>query len=160
MLKTADNQTDILFVLNNLRNEDLEEILALYGHNWLNKMLASLQDKKFYILYGFSPYKTLIPIAMGGFWELFDDDKSIAAVWLLTTKFININKSLFWREVSSQIYEKSKKYKIMFNYIYKSNNEAKKWLKKLGFKFDNPHPENMKLKDGFEFFYKNRKGEK
>ncbi len=160
MLKKADNIEEILFILNNLRNEDLEELLALYGKNWLNKTVLSLKDKNFYILYGFSSNKTLIPIAMGGFWELFEQDKSIASVWLLTTKFVNINKSAFWREVSSQIKEKSKKYNIMFNYIYKSNKEAKKWLKKLGFKFDNPHPENLKLKEGFEFFYKNRKGKK
>ena len=48
----------------------------------------------------------------------------------------------------------------MFNYIYKSNFEAKKWLKRFGFKFDNPKPVGLKVKDNFEFFYKVKEGVK
>ena len=41
----------------------------------------------------------------------------------------------------------------------KSNKQAKEWLLKLGFCFDNPKPNGLNVSEGFEFFYKvnNRK---
>jgi hypothetical protein len=60
--------------------------------------------------------------------------------------------------LQNEVFKAQKKYDLMFNYIFKSNFEAKKWLKKLGFKFDKPKPVGLKVKDGFEFFYKVKEG--
>ena len=61
---------------------------------------------------------------------------------------------MFVTELLKQLEQASYKYEIIYNYIYKSNYKAKKWLKKLGFNFNNPKPEGLNLEEGFEFFYK------
>ena len=56
------------------------------------------------------------------------------------------------------MYQLNMKYRIPFyNYIYKSNIEAKEWLKKLGFIFDCPIPQKLNIQRDFEFFYKKNK---
>lgn len=149
------------FVLNNLRDEDLVELKALWQGDWKNKVLNSLSETKVLFAYGYDEFYDVIPIAMGGFYELFDDKLKIACVWLLTTKYVNQNKMALMKELKNQISLADKKYDLMYNFIYKSNFEAKSWLKKFGFSFDNPNPEGLKIKENFEFFYKltNRKEE-
>ena len=156
MLKKVENDAEILFILNNLRKEDEQELIALYGDNWKEETLANLKNKDFYVLYGKCNNSDIKPIAMGDFCRLFPQDNSIACVWLLTTKFIYKNKSLFWKNLIRMFKQNCLKYDIMYNFIYKSNVQAKKWLKKIGFKFDNPHPDGINLKEGFEFFYKTK----
>ncbi len=160
MLKTVTDKPEIVFILNNLRKEDKAELIALYGKNWFPETLKNLEnDLSFPVLYGFDKNKRLVPVAMGGFYEPYEQNKTICCVWLLTTKYAVQNKSLFFKNVKNQIKQASLKYEIMYNFIYKSNYEAKKWLKKYGFKFDKPNPKELKVKDGFEFFYKiNKKG--
>ena len=160
MLKIVENDEEILFVLNNLRNEDKCELVALYGKNWKEETMQSLRGKDFYILYGKTNGKELKPIAMGNFYQVFPKYNSIACVWLLTTKYIYKNKSLFWRNFLSVFRNNHYKYDIMFNFIYKTNVQAKNWLKKLGFKFDNPYPKGIKVKEDFEFFYRTKERKK
>lgn len=154
MLRKNINKKDIEFILKNLRNEDIEELKALWGNDWYMQVNLNLKDKNFYILYGKDKENNEIPIAMGGFSELFEKNAKIACVWLLSSKFISQNKNLLMKTLRIEIEKAEKIYDIMYNYIYKSNFEAKNWLKKLGFNFNNPYPENLKLKKDFEFFYK------
>jgi hypothetical protein len=154
MLKKVQKKSEIIFILKNLRNEDKQEVIALYGNLWKKKILNESFNKDCLIVYGFDKNGNKIPIAMGGFYEPFKENKTIACVWLLSTCFISENKILFVKILKNQILKADKKYKIMFNFIYKTNFEAKKWLKKLGFKFDNPKPKGMIVKENFEFFYK------
>ncbi len=154
MLKRGNNIQEILYILENLRNEDRLELQALYNNDWKQEALLNISDKEFYILYGYDNDFKCVPIAIGDFYEIYPEDKSVACVWLLTTKYIYNNKSLFIRVLLNLLKQKSKKYKLFFNFIYQSNFEAKKWLKKLGFKFNNPHPKGLSVKENFEFFYK------
>ena len=96
----------------------------------------------------------LVPIARGGFYDVSKEPCRIACVWLLSTKYVSKNKTALMKALKNQMYLNSSKYDILYNFIYKSNHEAKSWLKKLGFSFDNPHPEGVNMKDGFEFFYR------
>lgn len=147
------------FVLDNLRKEDLQELEANWGLDWKSKILGSLKDKKIHFAFGKDDKNNIVPIAMGGFQQIFIDNPEIACVWLLTTKYVYKNKLALLRVVRAYIIASEKKYEILYNYIYKSNKQAKNWLLKLGFCFDNPKPRGLILKDGFEFFYKinNRK---
>jgi hypothetical protein len=156
MLKVSENEAEALFVLNDLRDEDKCELKALYGRNWKKKTLLSIKDKKFYVLYGYNKEKQSVPVAIGDFCQIFPEDSSVACVWLLTSKNIYRNKLLFLREFIPLFKRRSLEYDIMFNFIYKSNIQAKRWLQKFGFKFDNPHPKGIEVKDGFEFFYKTK----
>ena len=154
MLKTNKDEKDVKFVLDNIRFEDEVELKALWNKNWKEKVLQKILDSDFLTLMGKNGNKKDIPIAVGGFYEIPNYDRNMVCVWLISSKFINLNKKLFWKELKYQINEASKVYKIMYNYIYESNFEAKKWLKKLGFKFDNPKPKKLNIPKRFEFFYK------
>ncbi len=153
MIKKAVNKSEILFILDNLRNEDKQELFISSGENWKEKTLFNLENKDFLILYGNDNTGRQAPIAMGGFCET-DKNESIACVWLLSTFFVYKNRMLLAKELKTQIAFAEQKYKIMYNYIYKSNFDSKNWLKKLGFKFDNPKPPGLDIKEDFEFFYK------
>lgn len=144
-------RSDILYILNHLRDEDKAELTALFGREWKKRTLNRLKKSKITILRNSKSQ----PFAMGGI----EGKKSVACVWLLTTnEFIN-NKLKLAKEISKQIELASNKFEILYNFIYCSNFQAKKWLKKLGFVFDNPSPKGMKIPDDFEFFYKLTKKE-
>ena len=154
MLKTKGNKTEILFILDNLRYEDEQELINSSGKDWKKKTLLNLEDKTCLVLYGRDNSGNQVPIAMGGFCDIENDEYPIACVWLLSTSYVYKNKMLLMKELRRQIMQGSEKYRIMYNFIYKSNFEAKKWLRKLGFKFDNPKPSGLETGKDFEFFYK------
>ena len=157
MLKITKNKDYFCFILENLRDEDLEELRALWGEQWKEKTLESLEKTEVLVIFGNDGEKRKIPIAMGGFYDMSNTDVKIACVWLLTTKFIKYNRRYFISSLVSQIEKASLKYDILFNFIYKSNFQAKQWLKKLGFCFDKKNPTSLVVEEGFEFFYKKRK---
>ena len=137
---------DILYILNNLREEDEFELVLQYGSKWKTQVFNRLKKEQVTILKD----KNELPFAMGGVYGKND----VACVWLLTTNNVVDNKFKLLKEIKKQLDLNSQKYSIYFNYICKSNNLAKIWLSKLGFKFDNPKPENLDVKNGFEFFYR------
>ena len=160
MIKYVSEIKEIEFILSNLRDEDREELENLFGEDWYKRTLVSLKDEKFLILYGQGNGEGRVPVAMGGFYDVKNENCSIACVWLLSSKFVDKNKTALMRVLRNQLYSTGTKYDILYNFIYKSNHGAKLWLKKLGFSFDNPNPKGIKLKNDFEFFYRrNRKGE-
>lgn len=153
MLKTDKNINDVIFILDNLRNEDKLELKTLWGEDWKRLALENIKNTNYMVLTGKNKTGKNIPIAVGGFEELYKRQEHIACVWLLSARYIKYNKNLFFKTIGKLLYYASFKYKIMYNYIFKSNFEAKKWLKKFGFRFDNPHPEGIIVPEDFEFFY-------
>ena len=116
--------------------------------------MKSIKSTDFIIVKGFDKERNIIPIVIGGFFEPYKTNSRVACVWMLSTKYIKYNRYLMMKVLKSQIASASERYEIMYNFIYQSNTKAKNWLKRLGFKFDNPHPKNLKVPVGFEFFYK------
>lgn len=155
MVKVTKNKKYFKYILDNLRQQDLEEVQAIWKNNWREEVLKSIQGKKTLVLFSKN-----LPIAMGGFVPVKDKNIEMAVVWLLCSRFVYFNKSLLFKALQKEIQKAEAKYSLMFNYIYKSNFEAKKWLKRFGFKFDNPKPVGLKVKDNFEFFYKVKEGVK
>lgn len=149
MLKKDKNLKDINFILDNLRQEDYQEIVAVWGENWRETFIKNTINTDFVIL-----VKNNTPIAMGGFTCIDKNYPEIACVWLICSKYVKNNKKLLFSVIKNLLKNKSSKFKIMYNHIYKSNFSAKKWLKRLGFKFDNPHPDKLDRGENFEFFYK------
>lgn len=147
------------FVLRNLRIEDVEELYALWGENWEEKIISSIKELKVNFAFGKDENGNIVPIAMGGFQKISEENPKIACAWLLATKYIKNNKLAFMRVLRAHIIASEKEYQILYNYIYKSNKQSKEWLLKLGFCFDNPKPNGLNVQEGFEFFYKinNRK---
>lgn len=155
MVKVTKNRKYFEFILDNLRQQDLEEVQAIWKDNWKEEVLKSIQGQKTIVL-----FSNNLPIAMGGFVSVKDKNIKIAVVWLLCSYLVSNNKTLLYKALHDEVLKAEKRYDLMFNYIFKSNFEAKKWLKRLGFKFDNPKPIGLKIKDGFEFFYKVKEGVK
>ena len=154
MLKKVSSEFEKKFILNHIREEDKEELRAMFGEGWYKETIKTLQNNDFLVMYGFDEQKNEIPIAIGGFYDFNQPELNIASVWILSSHYIYRNKKLFFKDIKEKLRETGDKYKIMYNYIYKRNFSAKKWLKKLGFSFDNPNPEGLTVKEGFEFFYK------
>lgn len=145
------------FILNNLREEDLQELQCLWGSDWKNKVLKTLKLNEVLFAFGQDEFGDAVPIAMGGFSDMTDNTHKVACVWLLSTKYVSKNKVCFMKELKKQFYKNEVKYDLLYNYIHISNTEAKRWLFKLGFSFDNPKPPQLKVNKDFEFFYKLRK---
>ena len=145
------------FVLDNIRNEDLLEMQCLWGVDWKNKVLKTINLDKVLFAFGQDEFGDEVPIAMGGFSDMSDKNLKVACVWLLSTKYVSKNKISFMKELKKQFYKYEGNYDILYNYIYVLNKEAKRWLYKLGFSFDNPQPKQLKVQKNFEFFYKSRK---
>lgn len=154
MIKTDKNINDINFIIQNLREEDKAEIFALWGKDWYSNLIDSIKNIDVITMFGKDSNSIDIPIAMGGFSEKFEKGEKIACVWLLSTNFVKQNKRLFFKTIGKLLYRASFKYKVMYNYIYKSNFEAKKWLEKFGFVFKNSNSNDSELSKDFEFFYK------
>lgn len=149
MYKISKNNLNHLnLILDNLREEDLEEVIAVYGNRWREKVFISTINTDFITL-----LKDEMPIAIGGFVPNSEDSK-IACVWLLCTKAVTFNKYSLLKELKTQLSKAENEFDIMYNFIYKSNFGAIPWIKKLGFKFDNPYPKGLFRGTDFIFFYK------
>ena len=144
------NIKDVEYILDNLRQEDLNELKALWGENWRSETIKNIMTTDFDSLVGVSDK----PVVMGGIWGVGGENSKTACVWLLSTDEVKKHKISLIKNLSEEIEKAEKKYSILYNFIYKSNLSAKKWLKILGFRFDNPRPDGLKIPDGFEFFYK------
>ena len=156
MLKKMKDKLILYYILNHLREEDKKELMKLYSGNWYEKTIESLENQEFLVLYGVDDKKNNVPIAIGGVDPIFNKSERIACVWLLSTIWVRLNKKLFLNTLKTQSLLAEKEFDILFNFIYESNCGAKKWIKKLGFKFDNPKPKGFSMEDGFEFFYKSK----
>ncbi|MBQ3640505.1 hypothetical protein II906_01015 [bacterium] len=154
MLKKINDEKIFKFIINNLRKEDLLELKASKGSDWFNETLKAIKTPNAIVMFIKTETGRSLPVAVGGFEPYGNEQEKMAVVWLLTTKFVSNYKYIFWKELKSFFCQEKSKYLILFNFIYKSNFQAKRWLRLLGFKFDNPHPQNMKVPEDFEFFYK------
>ncbi len=149
MLKRKEKTLeDVRYILDNIRKEDLEELKALWGENWREQTIKNIMETDFLVLVGVSDK----PVVMGGIWETGEKGSNVACVWLLSTDEVKRHKTSLLKEIRKEI--KNSKYSILYNFIYKTNHKAKKWLKLSGFRFDNPFPDQIEVPEGFEFFYR------
>ena len=152
MLRIKKNIKDVSYILDNLRPEDLEELRALWGENWREETLKNIMNTDFEVLLGRTK-KGNVPAVMGGIWEV---KEGIGCAWLLSTPEVKKHRHCLLRELRREIEKSKEKFFLIYNFIYEKNFEAKRWLKWLGFRFDNPHPKGIEVPKGFEFFYRIR----
>lgn len=154
MKRKNKTKKDVLYILNNLRNEDKNELLALWGENWLELSYNNIINTSFQTLIGKND-KT--PVAMGGVWAINNEAPNSACVWLLCTREVKKYIKSVLGEIKKEILSADLKYDFLYNIIFTENKAAKRWLKNLGFKFDNPKPKGLIIPKDFEFFYRMRK---
>lgn len=159
MYRKPKNEKDVLYILDHLRNDDLEEVKAIHGENWKEKVFNDIMKTEFDILMGINADND-IPVCMGGAWHLEKDEDGVAVVWMLCTDDIVNHKICLLRELKKEFKKYDEQYWFLYNFIYKKNFFAKNWLKWIGFKFDMTHPSTLNLPDDFELFYriKEKKG--
>ena len=154
MFKENPDINDYEYILDNLRQEDLEEVKAVWQDNWRDNVLKSLENTQVLVLEGKDKDNNIVPVAMGGFYEQPEKTANIACVWMLSTDFVKYNKLLLTKALKISVSKAEEKYDLMYNYIFKSNKQAKNWLYKLGFSFSSINSDKNFYNENFEFFYK------
>ena len=86
MLKKSNDILIVHQILKNIRDEDKQELMALFSEEWYLKTIESFKNKEFLVLYGFDDKKLKVPIAIGGIDEVIDKHNRVASVWFLSTK--------------------------------------------------------------------------
>lgn len=159
LYRKEKNEKDVMYILEHLRADDLEEVKAVHGDKWKENVYNDIMNTDFDILMGINSDGD-IPVCMGGAWHLDKDEKGVAVVWMLCTDDVVNHPIVLLRELKKEFKKYDKKYWLLYNFIYHKNDFAKNWLKWIGFKFDKPHPDSMNIPEGFEFFYriKRKKG--
>lgn len=156
MYRKVKNEKDVLYILEHLRADDLEEVKAIHGENWKEKVFSDIMKTDFDVLMGISKDGD-IPVCMGGAWQIDKDDKGIGVVWMLCTDEVVNHKICLLRELKKEFKKYDKTFWFLYNMIYYKNEFAKNWLKWIGFEFDKPKPQNLNIPKNFEFFYRIRK---
>ena len=154
---------DIEYILDNLRYEDELELKTIRGENWKNEIISDLKNSnKPFILA--KTKKDDTPVLIAGCWSV-DGASLTGVVWMLSTPEIEKHQISFLRELKKEIKLYDEEFAFTYNHIYKSNHLAKKWLKKVGYRFPTEEKQKTFLdkefakiespKD-FEFFYRER----
>ena len=153
MYEKEKNEKDILYILEHLRSEDKHEAITQKGENYKQIILEEIMNCKTRTYLGCRKSDDL-PICIGGFTDT--QEKGVGVVWLLSTPEIENNKTCLLRHIVGAFEEIDAKYWFTCNILFSENKFAKRWLKKLGYKFNNPKPDGIDVPDGFEFFYRIR----
>ena len=155
MYRKAKNEKDVLYILEHLRSDDLEEVKSIHGDKWKENVFNDIMKTDFDVLMGITK-KGDIPVCMGGAWHLEKDAPGVGVVWMLCTDEIVNHKICLLKELKKEFIEYDKKFWFLYNFIFYKNIFAKNWLSWLGFRFNNPRPQIMNLPNEFEFFYRIR----
>ena len=153
MYRKEKNEADIRYILEHLKKEDEHEAKAQKGENFKEIILKEIMEDKCVTYLGCRKSDDL-PVCIGGFTDTNED--GIGIVWLLSTKEIENKKISLLRHVIKAFKEIDDKYWLTCNILFSENTFAKSWLRKVGYRFDNPKPEELNVPDEFEFFYRIR----
>ncbi len=129
MMEAEPNYKLLKQFLATLRREDKEETQALGCQNFEYDLFDYLDNKPEYTYFLLSKNKK--PLALGGAKET--GIPYVAKVWLLTTNELKNNKLELYKYVKNKIELFKTKYDVLYNFIYKTNFNSLKWLKKAGF---------------------------
>ncbi len=155
MYRANKTNEDVEYILDHLRYEDELELKTLFGNNWREETKKRIMKTKFYVMLG-KGKENKNPICMGGIEQDDKDAQGIGCAWFLCTDELKNHGIQILKELKKEIEQADEKFWLIYNVIYEKNFLAKKWLKWLGFKFDNPKPDGVEVPEGFEFFYRVR----
>ena len=153
MYEKEKNEKDILYILEHLRLEDKHEAITQKGEDYKQIILEEIMNCKTRTYLGCRKADDL-PVCIGGFTDT--QEKGVGIVWLLSTPEIENNKTCLLRHIVGAFEEIDARYWLTCNVLFSENRFAKRWLKKLGYKFNNPKPDGIDVPEGFEFFYRIR----
>jgi len=135
------NRKNLIDFLDDIRECDKEELIFFLGKKYKNQFIKTVLSNKQYTYF---LAENANPIAIGGICP----DKNKGIVWLLCTNKAKQNKKFLYSYIKNKITLFKKEYDFLYNYIYRSNFAAIKWLKKNGFNFI-----DLKNTNDIKFFY-------
>ncbi len=128
-------------LLNDLRIEDKQELIASVGNDYKKIFTETILKNKNNCCFLSDDNNN--PLAIGGIVKL---NSNYSSPWLISSNKFKYHKKDILKYVYKKINEYKKENNILFNYIYKSNFKALKWLKKFGFK-------TMNTNNDYKIFY-------
>lgn len=158
MYRKQKNEKDVLYILDHLREFDKREVQTIHGENWREKVFEQIMQTDFDVLMGINSDGD-IPVCMGGVAHLEKDEAGVGVVWLLCTDEISNHPIVLLRELKKEFKKYDGQYWFLYNFMLSDDEQAKGWLKWMGFDFSMPHPIKLApyIPKGFEFFYRIRK---
>ena len=151
MYEKQKNEKDVLYILKNLRPEDEAEARVLKGDDYINVLLQEIMSPNVITRLGCKKSDDT-PVCIGGYTDAREEGAGV--VWLLATNEVENYKTCLLRNIIKTLKEADEKYQVTYNFLFSENKLAKSWLKKTGFRFDNP--QGINAPEGFEFFYRIR----
>lgn len=122
------NPEDIEFIIQNIRDEDVEEVNAMGGGTVRDALMSTdnletnswvwERDGQVHAIFGVNP----VP-----------DREGIGVVWMLATKSFDDHLFAFTAACRAVVQQMVKGYDYVFNYVYEENRKSIKWLEWLGF---------------------------
>ena len=126
-----------------IRSQDLDELNFIFKTNIKENFLRiCLENKDTYFLADDLSF----PLAIGGIKIIPVKKILVGQVWFLCTNHMFNHKLAVLKYVKNKIIEFKKECDILFNFIYKSNFDFLKWLKRVGFK-------DLEFNKDFKLFY-------
>ncbi len=150
MIEVVPNKQNLSKLFDNLRKEDFEELKFFLKDNYKENFIKICMGAK---NKWFLCDKSFNPVAIGGVEDVCGHKEKIGQVWLMCSNNVTRHKLELFKYIKNKIDEFKKRYKLLFNYIYKSNYDALKWLEGFGFKYKNTSKD-------YRFFYFKKEGEK
>ncbi|MAH03996.1 MAG: hypothetical protein CL561_00350 [Alphaproteobacteria bacterium] len=132
-------QEHALYIAENMRKADREEVMASHGHTPKQAVMRSLNvsDKSWACTLDGEP------VCIWGVATIGSILSFTGAPWLLGTDKVNDIKFYFLRNSANYVDEMHKNYDLLENYVDERNTLSKAWLKWLGFKIDKAEPHGV-----------------
>ena len=154
MYRKEKNKKDILYILNNLREEDKQEALIQKGDNYVYEIAQDILNNDGSFVLGCSKADNM-PVVMGGCCAT--QEEGVGVVWMLATPEVEKHQFCLLKNIKELMSDFDRDYWLTYNLIFSKNFLAKRWLKKLGYSFNLAKPVGANIPKDFEFFYRIRK---
>ena len=128
--------SDLLTVAKKMRPADVDEVRAATGATPLNGLTMSWTN---------SPRAATAriedePIAVYGIGRWQNEDENVGCPWLLGTEGVIEHAAAFTRHTRPEFARMTQGYNRLVNFVDARNTTSVRWLKWLGFSFDEPAP--------------------
>ena len=141
------NIHDLDYILNNLRDVDYREAVTLCGKNFIKSQSDVIMQSNAKICVDEKTHK---PVFVYG---VCPAGNNAGSLFMLSTSEIALYKRCLIIEFKKEMIEFNKKYRFLFNLIYKENIGMKKLLKSAGFNFAPVLFGQLHAPKDFEYFF-------
>lgn len=140
-------QSDVRYLAENLRPEDVRELLTLKPDADIKKILEDCVSSSDFARV---VRKDGVPVVIFGSQKTADEIAKVGAkaadIWLLGTDEIKLNKTSFLKLSKKVIEEIAEPFDYLWNVVDPRNDLHVRWLQWLGFSFPFEYPVNDELK--------------